>query len=92
MPAELTNAEAAILRRQALAIIREGRLTNLRASWNGDWQYVPTAVTAQVLSSRPGGRAYAVVYTAGGPGWWCTCNHTGCAHIAAAQLVTGRPS
>jgi uncharacterized Zn finger protein len=72
------------LRRKALAVLREGRLTvlNAQASWN-----VHTVI-ARVQSSRVGGPAYAIDLAGGN--WTCTCSKgSDCAHIAATQLVTG---
>ena len=75
------------LRRKALAIIREGRLTVLMVTSGSDALVVD--VVAQVLSSRPGVSPYAVDLLSDGA-WVCTCRADGvCPHIRAAQLVTG---
>lgn len=77
------------LRPKALSVLRSGRLTVLRAVCTSD--HTVTDVTAAVRSSREGGPTYAVDCDAGQ--WTCTCRlTTGCAHIAAVQLVTGHPS
>ena len=75
------------LRRKALTIIREGRLTVLWAtSDSGD---TVNSVVARVLSSRPGVGPY-VVDLLEGDVWVCTCRATEvCPHIAATQIVTG---
>ena len=76
------------LRRKALAIIREGRLTVLTA---GSWMKSSTvnAAIAQVQSSRPGVGPYVVDLLGDGQ-WTCTCwADVVCPHIRAAQLVTG---
>ena len=90
-----TDAEqtaAHFLRRKALAIIREERLTILVAKCHGDL-HVADVVTARVQSSRLGnGRLlHAVDFNLLGNGrWTCTCRADGvCPHIWAAQLVTG---
>ena len=74
------------LRRKALTIIREGRLTVLMASHVA---YVVDDVFARVESSRPGVGSYVVDLLEGGV-WVCTCRATEvCPHIAATQIVTG---
>ena len=75
------------LRRKALAVIREGRLTVLMVSHVA---YVVDGVVARVESSRPGSGPYVVDWLDDGR-WVCTCRATEvCPHIAAAQIVTGR--
>ena len=78
------------LRRKALTIIREGRLTVLMA---GSWMKSNTvnAAIVQVQSSRPGVGPYVVDLLGVGDGQWtCTCRADAvCPHIRAAQLVTG---
>ena len=74
------------LRRKALTIIREGRLSVLMVSHVA---YVVYAVVARVTSSRPGVSPYIVDLLEGGV-WVCTCRATEvCPHIAATQIVTG---
>lgn len=73
-------------RRKALAILREGRLTVLAARMSPS-ALQPDSLCASVRSSRPGGDRYAVDLR--GHIWTCTCDRAGCAHILAAQLVTG---
>ena len=74
------------LRRKALAVIREGRLTVLMAS---HVVHVVDGVVARVESSRVGSGPYVVDLLEDGQ-WVCTCRATEvCPHIAAAQIVTG---
>lgn len=77
---------ATTLRAKALAVLRTGRLSVISAK--AEPGNVVVDVTAAVQSSRIGGLTYAVDYSFGS--WSCTCREQyGCAHIAAAQLVTG---
>ena len=90
-----TDAEqtaAHFLRRKALAIIREERLTVLGAACrlgrSGEQDAVVDMLTVRVLSSRASIRPYVVDLLYGR--WTCTCRATAvCPHIRAAQLVTG---
>ena len=76
------------LRRKALTIIREGRLTVLWVECR-KVSHVVDNVMARVQSSRSGVSPYAVDLLEGGQ-WVCTCRVTEvCPHIAAAQIVTG---
>lgn len=86
MTASLAVApDPAVLRRKALSILREGRLTVLNAVNDPDTLAV-FAVTARVEGHRG---TYAVDLVDGE--WVCTCRdgERPCGHIAAAQLVTG---
>lgn len=77
----------AALRPRALAVLRTGRLTVLKADCRKD-AHVVDEVIARVQSSRDGGSAYAVDYLDGV--WTCTCRaEAECPHIAAVRLVTG---
>jgi hypothetical protein len=72
------------LRRKSLAILREGRLNVLYRRMSPDTDTIVVAVQ----SSREGGPTYAIDLVL--DEWTCTCRErTGCAHIGAAQLVTG---
>lgn len=74
------------LRSKALTVLRSGRLTVIRTASTAD--NTVAEFTAKVQSSREGGATYAVDLAFGR--WSCTCgSHDICAHIAAAQLVTG---
>ena len=84
------------LRRKALTILREGRLTVLTAKHTDDgWV---GGVVARVKSSRPGVGPYFVDLLWSGQ-WVCTCPAGRgrqwsvpievCPHIAAVQIVTG---
>ena len=76
------------LRRKALTIIREGRLTILMAECR-EVLSVVGGVVARVESSRPSAGPY-VVDLLEDDQWVCTCRATEvCPHIAAAQIVTG---
>ena len=76
------------LRRKALTIIREGRLTVLLAECRKASDVVD-GVVARVTSSRPGVSSYVVDWLEDGV-WVCTCRATEvCPHIAATQIVTG---
>jgi len=76
------------LRRKALAIIREGRLTVL-ATWCNWVDCVVDSAVVRVQSSRPGVSPYIVDLLADDE-WTCTCRDSAvCPHIRAAQLVTG---
>ena len=76
------------LRRKALTIIREGRLTVLMAE-SRQASRVVEGVVARVESPRPGAGPYVVDLLDNGQ-WVCTCPGTEvCPHIAAAQIVTG---
>ena len=76
------------LRRKALAVIREGRLTVLMAECRKASDVVD-GVVARVESSRHGSGPYVVDLLEDGQ-WVCTCRATEvCPHIAAAQIVTG---
>ena len=76
------------LRRKALTIIREGRLTVLMAECPNSSHVVDGAVV-RVQSSRLGVSPYIVDLLEDGV-WGCTCRAAGgCPHIAAAQIVTG---
>lgn len=75
------------LRRNALKVIREGRLRVVRAS------ALRGTFHATVRSSQPGTRLDHVVdaFTVDEDRviWSCSCGPSGgCAHIAAAQLVS----
>lgn len=76
------------LRKNALAVYREGRLQLIEVV--SGWDLVPVKVTARVVSSRDGGGTYAVDL-AGGV-WRCTCRAgqrgEPCAHAHAVQLCT----
>ena len=77
------------LRRKALTIIREGRLTVLMAETRKERHVAVTTVMARVTSSRPGVGPY-VVDLFEGDRWVCTCRAGKvCPHIAATQIVTG---
>lgn len=76
------------LRRKALAIIREGRLTVLMAECRRISHTVDAAIV-RVQSSRPSVGPYVVDLLGDGQ-WTCTCRAEGvCPHIRAGQLVTG---
>jgi hypothetical protein len=78
------------LRKKALAVLREGRLQLLHVTCRRTAHDVDEVI-ARVRSSRDGGPAYAVDFLDGA--WTCTCRDGGgCAHVAAAQLVTGDAS
>lgn len=82
--------DPAALRRKALAVLREGRLTVV-LSRCPDGSTRPHELVAAVRSSRDGGPTYAVDLRE--CVWSCTCGTTErCAHIAAAQLVAGSAS
>ncbi|MDP9102235.1 MAG: hypothetical protein M3N21_08840 [Actinomycetota bacterium] len=73
------------VRRNALQILREGRLRMVTVRCEPGTT-VPTVVVAQVKGHHG---TYAVDRTPGGV-WSCTCiAREGCAHIAAARQVTG---
>lgn len=75
------------LRRKALAVLREGRLTILHATCRKTAHDVDEVI-ARVRSSRQGGPNYAIDFLDGT--WTCTCRAgSDCPHIAAAQIVTG---
>jgi hypothetical protein len=75
------------LRRKALAVLREARLTILHAECRKTAQDVDEVI-ARVRSSREGGPSYCVDFLDGV--WTCTCRDGGgCAHVAAVQIVTG---
>lgn len=75
------------LRKKALAVLREGRLTLLHATCRKTAHDVDEVI-ARVRSSRGGGPAYAVDFLDGA--WTCTCSTASdCGHVAAAQMVTG---
>jgi hypothetical protein len=83
----MTTSTASPLRSKALSVLREGRLTVLRADCVKQ-SHVVDQVIARVRSSRQGGPAYAVDFLDGV--WDCTCTRPApCAHVAAVQLVTG---
>jgi hypothetical protein len=78
------------LRKKALAVLREGRLHLLHVTCRRTAHDVDEVI-ARVRSSRDGGPAYAVDFLDGT--WTCTCRDGGgCAHVAAAQIVTGHAS
>jgi hypothetical protein len=97
-PADPRPADRVALRRKALAVLREGRLTVHEAA--AEQMDPPHKVVAFVRSSRDPGRSYVVDLMAGT--WSCTCGAGGglwgahgwgqqpeCAHITAARLVCG---
>jgi hypothetical protein len=74
------------LRRNALKVIREGRLCVLYADVHKG------TFSATVRSSKPGTRMHYLVDVFNGrserPIWICSCGPGGvCAHVAAAQLI-----
>lgn len=76
-------------RAKALAVLREGRLTVLRAECRKTAHEVDEVI-ARVQSSRQGGPAYAVDLSFGQ--WTCTCRDGAdgtCPHASAVKLVTG---
>lgn len=74
-------------RRKALAVLREARLTLLHVTCRRTAHEVDEVI-ARVRSSREGGPNYCVDLLDGV--WTCTCRAGGdCAHVAAAQIVTG---
>jgi len=78
------------VRRKALAVLREGRVTLLVVRSDPDTLAV-TKVVARVQGSRG---TYVVDYrVTADSGWDCTCSRgmagQRCGHILAAQLVTG---
>jgi hypothetical protein len=78
------------LRRRALAVLREGRLTLLHVECRKTAHDVDEVI-ARVRSSRDGGPAYAVDLL--DSTWSCTCRDGGgCAHVLAVRLVTGHAS
>ena len=82
----MTDTDA--LRRKALAVIREGRLTVLLAECSKA-SHVVDGVVARVESSRAGAGPHFVDLLEDGQ-WVCTCPAAEvCPHIAAAQIVTG---
>ena len=86
-----TDAEqtaAHFLRRKALAILREERLTIIMVECHSDRNAVDTVI-AQVKSSRSSGGLYRVDLLENKQ-WTCTCRADAvCPHIRAAQIVTG---
>lgn len=76
------------LRPKALAVLRSGRCSVVRAVSDEQWH--PTRVMAIVKSSRPGSGQYVVEMSHGR--WECTCRAglmgEPCPHAAAVQLVT----
>lgn len=83
------------LRARALAVLRSGRCTIVRATDNE--HHDVQRVMALVASSRPGRGRYVVDYAAHPfpgaiVGWQCTCRNgqhgEPCVHVAAVQLVT----
>lgn len=86
---ELLAVDQAV-RRKALAVLREGRLTVVSAR-SGSTTNVPFELVAAVRSSR-GTTTYAVDLADGE--WACTCRDQvrPCGHIFAAQLITGQAS
>jgi hypothetical protein len=85
--------EGVSLRPKALPILREGRVSVVRATC--DEQQHPVRVMAMVKSSRPERGRYVVDgerLNTDAPLWNCTC-HAGmryqpCPHKAAVQLIT----
>lgn len=76
-----------VLRRRALAILRESRCTVLHATCR-KVAHIVDEVIARVQSSREGGPAYCVDLLDGL--WTCTCRAGGdCPHVTAVQMVTG---
>lgn len=75
------------IRRKALSVLREGRVTLLVVRSDADSLTV-TKVMAKVQGSRG---VYVVDFT--DRGWECTCSRgmagVRCGHILATQLVTG---
>ena len=89
------SAQTDPLRRKALAIIREGRLTVLGAACrlgrSGEKDAVVDTLTVRVQSLRFGFNPYIVDLLYGR--WTCTCIAVGlCKHIRASQLITGHAS
>lgn len=76
-------------RLKALTVIREGRLTMLHTECRKTAHDVDEVI-AKVISSREGGPVYCVDFLGGV--WTCTCSVDDCAHVGAAQLVTGHAS
>lgn len=75
------------IRRKALSVLREGRLTVLSARSDTDTLTVQSAMV-RVQGSRG---VYVVDFQHGE--WHCTCTRgqagVRCGHIVAAQLITG---
>lgn len=83
----MTTATATPLRSKALAVLREGRLSVVSARSTSALEL--TELVVRVRSSREGGPSYAVDYLDGV--WDCTCRRPQpCAHVTAAQLVSGQ--
>jgi len=75
------------VRTQACAYLRNGKVTVLSATWDGDGRRADAAY-AQVA-----GRSATYLVELSLKGWSCTCERPAdCPHIAAVQLVTGWPS
>ncbi|MGI5223592.1 hypothetical protein [Actinoallomurus sp. CA-142502] len=73
-------------RAKALAYLRDGKVLISYALGAGD-DRKPRDVLAYVEGYRS---THLVRLTAGR--WGCSCQETGCAHVAAVQLVTGHQS
>jgi hypothetical protein len=87
----VTATTAPPLRRAALSILREGRLTLLGVETDRDDGYRPLRILGRVVGHNG---TYAVDWFAPSDGWTCTCrpwisgDRRPCAHILATQLVT----
>lgn len=74
------------IRTKALGYLRDERVRILGANWSKP-ELRPYRVSALV-------KGFHGLYWVrlNDQGWLCSCGTTGCAHLAAVQMVTGYPS
>lgn len=75
------------VRSQACAYLRNGKVTVLAATWDGD------ARRADEVHAEVVGQSATYLVGLSLKGWSCSCDRPAdCPHIAAVQIVTGWPS
>jgi hypothetical protein len=74
------------VRTKALGYLRDGRVRVLGANWNK-----PALRPYRVSAIVKGFHGLYWVRLQEPENWLCSCGTTGCAHLAAVQLVTGYP-